>query len=90
MDGAVGPLCGLLSMIGIGAAIFIAGFFVGACVERTPGDPNDLLDLAQARALAGKPADAVAAYERLLKDSPDTQRAADIRVKIAELQSNRL
>jgi hypothetical protein len=28
-------------MIGIGAAIAIARFFVGAWVERTPGDPND-------------------------------------------------
>ena len=45
-----------------------------------------LLDLARAQALAGKPADALATYERLLKDAPGTRRAADIRAKIAELQ----
>jgi tetratricopeptide (TPR) repeat protein len=45
-----------------------------------------LLDLARAQALAGKPADAVATYERLLKDAPDTRRAADIRARIAALQ----
>jgi tetratricopeptide (TPR) repeat protein len=48
-----------------------------------------LLDLARAQALAGKPADAVATYERMLKDVPDTRRAADIRAKIAELQGKR-
>jgi tetratricopeptide (TPR) repeat protein len=45
-----------------------------------------LLDLARAQVLAGKPADAVATYERLLKDAPDTRRAADIRARIAALQ----
>jgi tetratricopeptide (TPR) repeat protein len=45
-----------------------------------------LLDLARAQALAGKPADALATYERLLKDAPGTRRAADIRARIAELQ----
>jgi tetratricopeptide (TPR) repeat protein len=48
-----------------------------------------LLDLARAQALAGKPTDAVATYERLLKDVPDTRRAPDVRAKIAELQSKR-
>ena len=48
-----------------------------------------LLDLARAQALAGKPADAVATYERLLKEVPDTRRASDIRSKIAELQPKR-
>lgn len=46
-----------------------------------------LLDLARAQALAGKPVDALATYERLLKDAPETRRAADIRAKIAELQA---
>ncbi|MFI5376695.1 MAG: tetratricopeptide repeat protein, partial [Candidatus Rokuibacteriota bacterium] len=45
-----------------------------------------LLDLARAQALAGKPVDALATYERLLKDVPETRRAPDIRAKIAELQ----
>lgn len=45
-----------------------------------------LLDLARAQALAGKPAEAVATYERVLKDVPDTRRAADIRARIAALQ----
>ncbi len=48
-----------------------------------------LLDLARAQALAGKPAEARATYERLLKDVPDTQRAADIRARIAALQPAR-
>ena len=46
-----------------------------------------LLDLARAQALAGKPVDALATYERLLKDVPETRRAPDIRAKIAELQA---
>lgn len=46
-----------------------------------------LLDLARAQALAGKPGDALATYERLLKDAPDTRRAPDVRAKIAELHS---
>lgn len=45
------------------------------------------LDLARAQGLAGKPADALATYQRLLKEAPDTRRAADIRARIAELQS---
>jgi len=46
-----------------------------------------LLDLARAQALAGKPAEARATYERLLKDAPDTRRASDIRARIDELQA---
>jgi tetratricopeptide (TPR) repeat protein len=46
-----------------------------------------LLDLARAQALAGKPGEAVATYERLLKDVPDTRRAPEIRAKIADLQA---
>jgi tetratricopeptide (TPR) repeat protein len=46
-----------------------------------------LLDLARAQALAGKPADAVGTYERLLKEAPDSRRAADIRARVAELQA---
>ncbi len=44
-----------------------------------------LLDLARAQALAGKPAEARATYERLLKDAPETRRAEDIRGRIAAL-----
>ena len=44
-----------------------------------------LLDLARAQALAGKPAEARATYERLLKDAPETRRAEDIRGRIATL-----
>lgn len=46
-----------------------------------------LLDLARAQALAGKPVEALATYERLLRDVPETRRAPDIRAKIAELQA---
>jgi tetratricopeptide (TPR) repeat protein len=48
-----------------------------------------LIDLARAQALAGKPTDAVATYERLLKEAPDTRRAADVRARIADLQTKR-
>jgi tetratricopeptide (TPR) repeat protein len=44
-----------------------------------------LLDLARAQALAGKPAEARATYERLLKDVPESRRAQDIRARIAAL-----
>jgi len=50
---------------------------------------DTLLDLARAQALAGKPAEAVATYERLLKDVPDTRRAPDVRARISELQAKR-
>ena len=46
-----------------------------------------LLDLARAQTLAGKPVDALATYERLLKDAPETRRAGDVRAKIGELQA---
>lgn len=45
-----------------------------------------LLDLARAQALAGKPAEARATYERVLKDAPETRRAEDIRGRIAALE----
>ncbi len=48
-----------------------------------------LLDLARAQTLAGKPGEAISTYERLLKDAPDTRRAADIRAKILELQGRK-
>ena len=44
-----------------------------------------LLDLARAQALAGKPAEARATYERLLKDVPESRLAPDVRAKLAEL-----
>jgi len=44
-----------------------------------------LLDLARAQALAGKPAEARATYERLLKDAPESRLAPDVRAKLAEL-----
>lgn len=45
-----------------------------------------LLDLARAQALAGKPAEARATYERLLKEAPETRRAEDIRGRMAALE----
>jgi tetratricopeptide (TPR) repeat protein len=45
-----------------------------------------LLDLARAQALAGKPAEARATYERLLKEAPETRRAEDIRGRIGALE----
>ncbi|MGH7414796.1 MAG: tetratricopeptide repeat protein [Candidatus Rokuibacteriota bacterium] len=47
-----------------------------------------LLDLARAQTLAGKPAEARATYERLLKDAPETRRAEDIRGRLAALPSS--
>jgi tetratricopeptide (TPR) repeat protein len=44
-----------------------------------------LLDLARAQAAAGRPAEARATYERLLKDAPETRRAEDIRSRLAAL-----
>ena len=44
-----------------------------------------LLDLARAQALVGKPAEARATYERVLKEAPETRRAEDIRGRIAAL-----
>lgn len=44
-----------------------------------------LLDVARAQTLAGRPAEARATYERLLKDAPETRRAEDIRARIAAL-----
>jgi tetratricopeptide (TPR) repeat protein len=44
-----------------------------------------LLDLARAQAAAGKPAEARATYERLLKDVPDSRRTEDVRSRLAAL-----
>ncbi|HEY7868457.1 MAG TPA: tetratricopeptide repeat protein [Methylomirabilota bacterium] len=44
-----------------------------------------LLDVARAQTLAGRPADARATYERVLKDAPETRRAEEIRARIAAL-----
>jgi tetratricopeptide (TPR) repeat protein len=44
-----------------------------------------LLDLARAQAAAGKPAEARATYERLLKDVPESRRAEDVRSRLAAL-----
>jgi tetratricopeptide (TPR) repeat protein len=44
-----------------------------------------LLDVARAQTLAGRPAEARATYERLLKDAPETRRAEDIRARLAAL-----
>lgn len=45
-----------------------------------------LLDLARAQALAGKPAEARATYERLLEEAPETRRADDVRSRIGALE----
>lgn len=44
-----------------------------------------LLDLARAQELAGKPADAVATYQRLLKDFPAARRADEVRGRLVSL-----
>lgn len=44
-----------------------------------------LLDLARAQAAAGRPGEARATYERLLKDAPETTRAEQIRGRLAAL-----
>lgn len=47
-----------------------------------------LFDLARAQTLAGKRADALATYERLLKDAPGSRRAPEIRAMILDLQAH--
>ena len=53
--------------------------------------PNDflyeqtLLDLARAQELAGRPADAIATYQRVLKDLPGARRADEIRGRLVAL-----
>jgi tetratricopeptide (TPR) repeat protein len=44
-----------------------------------------LLDQARTLELAGRKADAVAAYQKLLKDVPTTRRAEDVRIRLAAL-----
>jgi len=46
-----------------------------------------LIDLARVQEFGGNPQAALATYERLLKDVPDTRRADDIRSRIATLKS---
>jgi tetratricopeptide (TPR) repeat protein len=54
-------------------------------------DPNDflyeqvLLDLARAQELAGRKADAIATYQRVLKDLPAARRADEVRSRLAAL-----
>jgi len=44
-----------------------------------------LLDLARVQELAGRPADAIATYQRLLKELPSARRADDIRGRLVTL-----
>jgi tetratricopeptide (TPR) repeat protein len=44
-----------------------------------------LLDLARAQELAGRPADAITTYQRLLKDLPAARRADDVRARLVAL-----
>lgn len=44
-----------------------------------------LLDLARAQALAGRPAEARATYERVLKEVPDSRRVDEVRGRLAAL-----
>ena len=44
-----------------------------------------LLDLARAQELAGRPADAIATYQRLLKEYPTARRADEIRGRLVAL-----
>jgi tetratricopeptide (TPR) repeat protein len=44
-----------------------------------------LIDYARALELAGKKAEAVAAYQKVLKDVPNARRADDIRTRLASL-----
>lgn len=46
-----------------------------------------LIDLARVQEFGGNPPAAIATYERLLKDVPDSRRADDIRSRIATLKS---
>ena len=48
-----------------------------------------MLDLARAQALTGRPAEARATYERLLKEAPETRRAEDIRARMAALPASK-
>jgi tetratricopeptide (TPR) repeat protein len=44
-----------------------------------------LLDLARVQELAGRPADAIATYQRLLKDLPSARRADEVRGRLVTL-----
>lgn len=46
-----------------------------------------LMDLARVQEVGGNPAAALATYQRLLKDLPDSRRGDDVRTRIASLQS---
>jgi len=46
-----------------------------------------LLNLARAQEQAGNPTAAIGAYQRILKDVPDSRRADELRVRIAALRS---
>ena len=46
-----------------------------------------LIDLARVQEFGGHPQSALATYERLLKDAPESRRADDIRSRIATLKS---
>jgi tetratricopeptide (TPR) repeat protein len=46
-----------------------------------------LLSLGRAQELGGQPAAAVATYQRFLTDVPDTRRAEDLRMRVANLKS---
>lgn len=46
-----------------------------------------LMDLARVQEFGGQPQAAIATYERLLKDVPDSRRADDVRSRIATLKS---
>lgn len=66
--------------------------YEAALIGRTPKDflyEELLMDLARVQEFCGNPAAAVETYQRLLKELPDSRRGADIRSRIASLESAR-
>lgn len=65
-----------------------ADAYAAAVAQLKPSDfqyEESLMDLARVQDLAGRKADAIATYRRLLKDVPATRRADDVRARLANL-----
>ena len=94
--GAAGSLR-TLSALGIGYSWEAEGNYTNAATAYegllnglTPKDflyEEALMDLARAQEQSGKPAAALETYQRILKQSPQSPRADDVRTRAARLQS---
>ena len=69
-----------------------ANLYQGLLADLQPNDflyEQTLLDLARVQALAGRRDDAVATYERLLKDLPGSPRVDEARARLASLTASK-